>query len=419
MSKRILFIAYFYPPLGGPGVQRPIKTIKYLKQYGYEVDVLTVKDILFHSYDYELLHESKADNIYRTVSLDPMSILKSVKTKKKTKEKIYFKTPEKLKKIIRGIFPIDNKIGWIPFAYDKALSLIKTNKYDCIIATIGPLTSGIIAYRLHKKTKLPYYIDYRDHMTTHVYPQYIFNFLKKHAEQYERKMQSHAKGIFVVGNLMKDRMIRHFGDFLNDKIKVVYNGYDEDDFLEPIQKDSSILYIRFVGNIYGNQNLDYFLNAVRIMKMNNDLPDNVRFEFIGNYYLETYNLLTAADLKPYINVVSQQTHKEAVRLTRSANMLLLFLATKDQDDIIPGKLFEYIGSNNPILAMVSESGEVADILRGLGHRYICNMESVDQIIKYIQDFLLCSTSQKTNIDRQYSRENQTRIMIDRIETDLT
>ena len=418
MSKRILYIAYFYPPLGGPGVQRPIKTIKYLKKNGYYVDVLTVNDIQFHSYDYELLNESKADNIYRTGSLDPMSILKRIKIKKKNKDKIYFNTPEKIKRIIRGIFPVDSKIGWMPFAYRKGLILIKENNYDCIIATIGPLTAGILAYQLHKKTKLPYYIDYRDHLTTHVYPQYIFEFLRKHAEKYEKKMQQQAKGIFMAGNLMKNRMVKHFGDFLKVKTKIVYNGFDEDDFLEPIQRESSMSYIRFVGNIYGNQNLEYFLKAIKFLKNNDHLPNNVIFEFIGNYYLETYNLLTSEDLKPYINLVPQKTYKEAVRLTRSADMLLLFLATKDQEDIIPGKLFEYIGSNNPIFAMVPENGEVADILRSLGHKYICNMESTDQIIQYFQDFFNKKTFMIPKIDHRYSRESQTKIIIEVIERDL-
>ena len=420
MSKRILFIAYFYPPLGGPGVQRPIKTIKYLKKNGYTVDVLTVSDIQFHSYDYELLKESEADNIYRTKSLDPMSILKKVKSKKNDKEKIYFKTPERLKKVIRGLFPIDDKIGWIPFSYRKALSLIKEKKYDCMIATIGPLSSGILAYQIHKKTKLPYYIDYRDHMTTHVYPLHIFKLLHQHAEYYEKKMQQYAKGIFVVGDFMKDRMIKHFGDHLNDKIRVVFNGFDEDDFSEPCPKEATAhVYIRFVGNIYGHQNLKYFVKAISQMKAHNELPDNIIFEFIGNYYLETYNLLKTKELESHINVVSQQTHKIAVRLTRSADLLLIFLATKDQDDIIPGKLFECIRSKNPILAMVPVKGEVAEILRRLGHTNICEMEDVAKIKLLLKDFFTEHKKTQYEVDSSFSRENQTKIMIDTIEADLS
>ena len=124
-------------------------------------------------------------------------------------------------------------------------------------------------------------------------------------------------------------------------------------------------------------------------------------------------------LKPHINVIPQQTHKEAVRLTRTANLLLLFLATKDQEDIIPGKLFEYIRSGKPILAMVPTEGEVAQILSELGHKYICKMEDVQQIRMLLNQFLTQNNNQEFETGMAYSRENQTKVMIDTIDKDLS
>ncbi|RLC50641.1 MAG: hypothetical protein DRI23_06670, partial [Candidatus Cloacimonadota bacterium] len=72
----LLLFAYFYPPLGGPGVQRPVKLVKYLKKFGWNTDVITVKDIVFHSYDDELAKEDMSENLFQAPSIDPMSILK-------------------------------------------------------------------------------------------------------------------------------------------------------------------------------------------------------------------------------------------------------------------------------------------------------------------------------------------------------
>ena len=92
MSKRLLLFAYFYPPLGGPAVQRPLKMVKYLHSFGWDVDVISVKDIVYHSEDHSLMDENKA-TLYRTGSRDAMSMLKKAAgSNDSLSRKIYFKT---------------------------------------------------------------------------------------------------------------------------------------------------------------------------------------------------------------------------------------------------------------------------------------------------------------------------------------
>lgn len=412
MKKRLLFIAYFYPPLGGPGVQRPLKTIKYLHQLGWQVDVLTVSDIQFHSYDHELLKESKADNIYRTKSLDVMSLYKKANITGSQNE-VYFKTPEKLKKIIRGSFPIDDKIGWYPFAYPKALELIRLKHYDAIVTTIGPYTSGLIAYNLHKKFKIPFFVDYRDHWTLHSYPQYTLNILKKHAEYYEKKILRAAHGIFVVSNLMKKKACLHFGQYLEEKTETVYNGFDEEDFnILPQKNNDGIRYIRYTGNFYGNRNVKHFIQALEELEKNKQIPDNIIFEFIGNYYSETLELLNNNNLKKYIKIIPQVIHTKAVEYMQTAALLLLFIPSKDGDDFMTGKIFEYIRARVPILAMIPENGEPAQILKKLSYQMICPMEDTTKIKQYLVEFFNSELNNDFSLDDSYSRENQTKIFSD-------
>ena len=437
MNKRLLFIAYFYPPLGGPGVQRPLKTIKYLKDFGWEIDVLTVADIQFHSYDFELLQESRADNIYRTKSFDLMSLTKGKRKRdevsiKNSPNSIYFSTPEKIKKIIRGMFPIDDKIGWFPFAYKKALHLLKNRQYSAIVATIGPYTSGVLAYCLHKKTNVPYFIDYRDHWTLHSYPQYRLKILNYHAKCLEKKILRHSKGVFVVSSLMKKKMIDEFGEYLLKKTEVVYNGFDDEDFLGTVRTHlccpkkqtrhkittltqrskcgSRLQFIRYIGNFYGNRNVQHFINVLNEMNQKNEIPANVRFEFVGNYFTETQRLLKSENLSSFIQIIPQVSHKEAVRLMQTADLLLLFIPSSDGEDFMTGKLLEYIRACVPILAMIPENGEAAKILRDSGHNLICKMEDEVTIRSILNDFLLKSEKIKHHdfsCDEQYSRKNQT------------
>ncbi|MBM4399643.1 MAG: hypothetical protein FJ041_04865, partial [Candidatus Cloacimonetes bacterium] len=95
-AKRLLLIAYFYPPLGGPAVQRPCKTVKYLTQLGWEVDVITVRDILYHSLDESLLNECRAHKVIRTASFDLMYLINSIRRLISVQtDNLYFKTSSK------------------------------------------------------------------------------------------------------------------------------------------------------------------------------------------------------------------------------------------------------------------------------------------------------------------------------------
>jgi len=416
--QRILFIAYFYPPLGGPAVQRPLKTIKYLKQAGFYVDVLTVGDIQFHSYDHSLLEESQADHIYRVKSHDVMSMFTRFRVKKSVGDAVYFGTPERFKKIVRGMFIIDDKIGWLSPAYKYGLSLIKTNTYDCILATVGPLTAGMVALKLHKKTKLPFYVDYRDLMSLRKYSTFLTKLQKNITAHYEKKMLTAATGAFFVGSKLRDIMIDHFGDFLSPKSTVVYNGYDESDFTDTIAKTpTNIRYIRFVGNIYGHTSVEFFIQALTEMVSADEIPENICFEFIGNYYTETLKWLNTDKLKPFIHIHPQCTHSEAIVAMLSSDLLLLFISTQDGEEYITGKVFEYIRSQRPILAMVSPRSEVAGILRELGHQYICNMEDVASIKGYLRDFFSGKPDLQLHFSDTYSRENQTNNIINMLNND--
>ncbi|MCL1827188.1 MAG: glycosyltransferase [Candidatus Cloacimonetes bacterium] len=410
MGKRILFIAYFYPPLGGPGVQRPVKTIKYLKEYGWEIDVLTVKDIQFHSYDFSLLSESQADKIYRTGSFDPMRIYKLLRPSNK-KEILYFHTPEKIKKVIRGVFPIDDKIGWLPFAYKKALSLFKRKKYDLIFATVVPYTSALLAYKLHKKTGCPFYIDFRDHWTLLPYSLYLWKPLRRQAEVWEGKLLQAAKGVFTVGERKKTAMINRFGGYLRSKTEVVYNGFDETDFTTASipEAPNSCLKIRYIGGFFGNRSVQNFINVLLTMKNNGELPLGATFEFVGNYFAETNKLLQNEGLAEYVKIIPQVDHRTAVKYMLSADLLLLFVSNEDGDDFVPGKLFEYIRSQKPILAMIPRQGESAQILKEIDHKYICDPKDETTIRLYLLDFFQNPAGHifdNVAIEK-YSRKNQT------------
>ena len=115
-EKRALLISYFFPPLGGAGVQRPLKIAKYAKASHWQVVVLTIEDIVFHSYDPSLLSEIE-NEVVRADSWDIMSLLQKIKriTQKDLGSKVdraYFETDDFKKKLVKSFFFVDEKVGW-------------------------------------------------------------------------------------------------------------------------------------------------------------------------------------------------------------------------------------------------------------------------------------------------------------------
>jgi glycosyltransferase involved in cell wall biosynthesis len=413
----ILFIAYFYPPLGGPAVQRPVKLIKYMALNNCNVDVLTVKDIQFHSSDHKLLEESKARRIYRADSYDPMSLMKKIFRNKKKQENIYFNTNERTKRIIRKLFPIDDKIAWYYPARKLGRELIRKNEYDYIFATMGPYTSGLIAYSLSREFNIPLIIDYRDHWTLNTNPTNDTYFNMKLSAWFEKKILNHSELTVCVGQQMLDELCSAFGEHLRSKMVLMHNGYEESDFLNIERVRNEKIIIRYVGNFYGHRKADYLVQAIRELLDEGEDLSALQFEFIGNFYKETRELLTDESLNGLIRIIPQVTHDMAVEKIVNADVLMIFIANQDGKGVLTGKLFEYLRSGKMILPMIPVDGEAADILRGLGYSKICQEDDVTAIKKYLLEIRnktfnnLLQDSEGVSL---YSREKQALKLINRL-----
>jgi len=448
MKKRILFIAYYYPPLAGSGVFRPLKMIQYLREANYDVDVLTVENIDYHTTDESLLSESMANHIYRAKSYDPLALLAYFKsifiTLKKHVKSLFFNVIEvkdcirkvkgknketndnfrmgvvsnNKKRIINSFFPIDNKIGWLIPALNKADELFKQSKYDLVFTTIGPYTSALIGYRISNKYNIPLIIDYRDHWTLNTY-QFDYNpFNKLLGSYFEKKILNHASLVSVIGNIMNKELCEKFLDNHSDKCITAYNGFEEKDFSsQSNDNNSKITTIRYLGSFNANRTVRYFIKALLELKESSYPFKDIIFEFYGNNDSQTKQLLNQPALRDLVVTKPLITHKESIEKICTADVLLLFISSEDGKGVLTGKLFEYIRSKNMILPMIKQNGEAKEILEKLGYHKYCAMEDVASIkhfIKEINEKTFNNTITLYNEIPYLSRENQCKKVIDRI-----
>ena len=162
--KKVLIITYYWPPAGGAGVQRALKFVKYLPQFGWEPIVLTVEKSDSPVDDISLLNDiPNGTKVYKTKSLEPFELYKKF-TGKKSDSKIpsdvlldtkNASLKDKLSKWIRlNVFIPDAKIGWKKYAVKKGLEIIKHEKIDVIFTTSPPQTVSLIGLELSKQERV-------------------------------------------------------------------------------------------------------------------------------------------------------------------------------------------------------------------------------------------------------------------------
>ncbi|MBN1949051.1 MAG: glycosyltransferase, partial [Candidatus Cloacimonetes bacterium] len=288
MPKLLLF-SYFYPPLGGPAVQRPLKLIKYLVAQNWQVDVISKDDVYYHSRDKELAREDRAEKVIRVSSGEPMALLNRIESKHQGwGSAVYFRTPEFLKSLVRRSYFIDDKHAWLKPAVATALDLCRENRYEAVMATMGPFTAGVAAYKVSRYLKIPLIIDYRDHWNLNPYISYLTCIHRWLARSWEKRLLRTASLITVVGEKMGEELVQSFR-IHPTRLQVMYNGWDEDDFrdLQSGPTTGGNRVFSYIGNFYGQRTPRYFLLAIQELWQEKKLPDKLKLLFVGNYYRET------------------------------------------------------------------------------------------------------------------------------------
>jgi len=418
-KNRLLLFAYFYPPLGGPAVQRPLKMIKYLFELGWEVDVISVKDIVYHSRDESLLVEDKAAAVYRTESADAMATLKKISKKGKfSSRRVYFHTPEFIKKFVRSSFIIDDKYGWLKYALKKARELCSNNSYSAVMATIVPFTSAMAAYKISCEFDLPLVVDYRDQWNLNSYLKYLTPLHRKISYNWEKKILEKSKLISTAGRLLSEDLITEFGEHLKDKVQVIYNGWDQEDFkeIEQVVTQGRNIIISYLGSLYGKQTVKYFVKALKELQDDDKLPGNLEIRFVGNFYKENLELLNSENLRDLIKIIPQVDHHRALELMAESDILMLFFPSNIFRGVVMGKIFEYFRSQKMIFGMVPLDSETVILLKEHGHQHFCAMEDIGAIKFHLMEIFtqLSNRQIEFNLLDIYSRKNQIKLFAQRL-----
>jgi glycosyltransferase involved in cell wall biosynthesis len=367
--KRVLFITYYWPPSGKASSHWPLKIIKHLPKYGWQPSVLTIKEDTFSQQDETLLEDISPNlKVIRTKSYEPFSIYKKFTGKKEDEQLVVSETISKSNRSLShrisiwlrmNLFIPDARVGWYFPAVKAARKLIKDENIDAIVSVGPPHSTHLIGKKICKKFNIlhiPVFID--PWVDIIYYKDFERNKLTLSIDNHlEKTVLQNAKAIVFVTETMKSDYIKKYS-FIEGKSNVLYWGYNEEDFEKIVvnkeQKNEKVLV--HAGNIFSYQNPP---NLWKQIKKENETGNKIRIKFIGTVDPEIKKSITEEGLNETTDYCGFLSYNEMLKNIIEADFLLVCASEPRH---VPGKLFEYLRTGNPIIAFGNNNTEVKQIL---------------------------------------------------------
>ena len=422
--NNVLIIAYYFPPSGGPGVQRVLKHVKYLPEFGWNPIVLTVENGQFPARDESLLEKiPKSVQVYRTKIFEPYDIYRAFTGKSKdtaidvnviNKEGTKLSSKDKLAEFIRATFFIpDARIGWLFTAKQKALDLIYKYNIRAVYSSSPPYTCSMIARYVKRSTGIPWIAGLRDPWTDFLttpnrwfLPAAIDRSMEKSCLTEANFVEAAWEGI------IKDALGK-YPDLPADKFIHIPNGYDSSDFPKVESGKNEKFTVTYTGSMYGRRNPHSFIKAVEFLLEQNKIDiTKLHFRFIGRFGEEVHQMIDNSKFRSNIEKIEYLPHSTSIEyLMKSDALLLIVDESKESEEIVPGKVYEYLGVQRPVITVAPKDGAVAGLINSTKAGLVAHQSDIEGIADIYLDFYSkwINNKQITNPDmkliQSYERRN--------------
>ncbi len=422
-TEKLLIITYYWPPAGGPGVQRWLKFVKYLPDFDVQPIVFVPENPTYPIVDSNLVAEvSDKAIILKTPIFEPYQ-LASFLSKNKTKKISSGIIPnqkkqsflEKVMLWVRGnLFIPDARVFWVKPSVAYLEKYIRENEIDTIITSGPPHSLHLIGLELKQKMNLKWLADFRDPWTTIGYHKSLrlSQYAAKKHKQLERQVLNTADTIIVTSKTTK----AEFQALTTKPIEVITNGFD----VEKVDKQSldTKFSLAHIGSFLSERNPKIVWES--LVELCAEIPDfksHLEIKLIGAISQEVLETIEQFGLNLYLNNLGYVSHAEAVAHQRKSQVLLLIeINSEETKSILPGKLFEYMVSERPILAIGPKDSDFAEIITntnsGVFFEYSEKAKLKQTIQEYYNQFLVGKLQSHAVGLQQYSRKNLTQQLVE-------
>ncbi len=416
--KKVLIITYYWPPAGGPGVQRWLKFVKYLPDFDIEPIVYIPENPTYPILDSDLENDvSKQATILRKRIFEPYriaSVFGSGNIKKISKGIIPHQRKqsffERASLWIRGnLFIPDARVFWVKPSIKYLDKYIKENKIETIISTGPPHSVHLIGLGLKKLNNITWIADFRDPWTTIGYHKSLK--LRAQSQQrhisLEKEVLNTADSVIVTSRTTKVE----FSKITSKPIEIITNGYDA----EKVQKKAldTKFSLAHIGSFLSERNPRILWKALKeLIKEEPGFADNFELKLAGAVSPIILANIDEFGLTKFLNNLGYLAHKEAVAEQRAAQVLLLIeIDSEETNGIIPGKIFEYMVSGRPVIGIGPDMSDFAEIITETNTGVFINYDEKDKlketILAYYTQYLQGNLKSNAVGLQKYSRKNLT------------
>ena len=374
IQKRVLIITYYWPPSGGSGVQRWLKFAKYLPEAGWEPVIFTPENPDFDLQDETLIKEISPNmEVIRFPIWEPYQLFAKVKKKGKSHPGRILEQQKKgfLEKVAiwlrANILVPDPRVFWVKPSVQFLSQLLKEGQFQAIITTGPPHSLHLIGQQLKQKYGIPWLADFRDPWSQWEFLDTLpmLPFIRRRHEALEQKVLQQADVVVTISPTFQ----RDLEKLSGRKIDLITNGYDSADIPQDFAtrpKVADRLHLVYTGII------DAIRNPLPLMQALKEefeaAGQEISWTFVGKVSEQVQQQVQVDPwLRAHIHFVGYVSHQEVFDFYAKADALVLILTdTKNAKGNIPGKLFEYLASGLPVLALGDPQGDSSEILSQAG-----------------------------------------------------
>lgn len=377
--EKVLFIANQFPPMGGSGVQRSVKFVKHLRSFGYEPIVFTREIGNMPLKDETLLKDiPEGTEIIRTKPWECSELKGAMRIPGKVLSKFMIPDSARL---------------WFENSKKKALEIIDKENIRLVYTTSAPYSDHLLGLYIKKqRPDVKWVVDFRDEWTNNPYTlDNPYNPIRTKIEKnMEYSVLVTADMLITNTPVMRKNFVEN-NSLKGDNFFVIPNGYDEEDFksfdLTKPQNDKMTLV--YTGALYGRRKPDTFFEALKQLKNENKIDgDKLLVKLIGNYHKDKLQAqIDSYGLTKQFEIVGYVPHDVCIKHQLDADVLVLIEGTgRGADAFYTGKIFEYMNTGRPVLAILPENGAAADLVRESKIGIVSHTDNVEKIKENILDY---------------------------------
>jgi glycosyltransferase involved in cell wall biosynthesis len=395
--KRLLAIAYFFPPLGGGGCQRTLKLVRYLEPEGWASTVITARDpdywILDPTLEAEVPRTAEVIRVGGLTSLRLVRLLSETRGIEKQQSSRDASAFRRLRRVQSWLLVPDGYRAWAREAERAALRRIAAGGIDALYTTSSPESAHLAGLAVKRRFGVPWVADFRDPWVGRVTYAPPTPWHDARHRELERAVVTTADRVTLVSEAMTALYRKRYHDLPGEKFLTLPNGVDSDDWRRAADLPASAeidghCVLLHAGQLAHRPTVRTLLDAVRrVIEADPKARAELRLRFLGgNEELQTREW-EERGLSGIVEMEPSRPHLEALRAMRRAYALVLLGHGGDADSFLyTGKIYEYLTSSRPVLAIL-DPGPAADLVLAAGAGPVCRSTDVACVAGAVESLL--------------------------------